>query len=383
MSNSRFSILITIYLACWGWLPPLTSLGHLQILPAAIAQTEILTPPSPPIAPQAPVEGGETSKYDSLMKEGNSSLEKKDFPKAIKAFSDALKERPEDTVAKKALEDAQTQSLQAPPPSANPNTQQPAEPNPRLFLYLGIGILSLVLLGTLAPFLSNFYRNWKKQNQKKAKKATKKTFRDGDYKPWDEGKNVYSSNGSNFVSDSEDEEEWNPSLPVQRTTRLPNIDLVLQLMEDLKDPQPRVRRRAIWKLAQMSDSRSMNSLLDTMIDTDSYDRSLILEALSQICIRTLRPMNQALAIALQDKNPQVRKNALRDLTRMYNVMAQISQLVAHATEDQDLEVQETARWAMKQLNLPAPIKIDIPETIPEENETGEEASYTESAELET
>jgi hypothetical protein len=38
---------------------------------------------------------------------------------------------------------------------------------------------------------------------------------------------------------------------------------------------------------------------------------------------------------------------------------------------------------MKQLNLPAPIKIDIPETIPEENETGEEASYTESAELET
>jgi hypothetical protein len=317
------------------------------------------------------------------MKEGNSSLEKKDFPKAIKAFSDALKERPEDTVAKKALEDAQTQSLQAPPPSANPNTQQPAEPNPRLFLYLGIGILSLVLLGTLAPFLSNFYRNWKKQNQKKAKKATKKTFRDGDYNPWDEGKNVYSSNGSNFVSDSEDEEEWNPSLPVQRTTRLPNIDLVLQLMEDLKDPQPRVRRRAIWKLAQMSDSRSMNSLLDTMIDTDSYDRSLILEALSQICIRTLRPMNQALAIALQDKNPQVRKNALRDLTRMYNVMAQISQLVAHATEDQDLEVQETARWAMKQLNLPAPIKIDIPETIPEENETGEEASYTESAELET
>jgi hypothetical protein len=317
------------------------------------------------------------------MKAGYSSLERKDFPAAIKAFSDALKERPEDTVAKKALEDARTQSLPAPPASANPNVPQPAEPNSRLFLYLGMGILSLVILGTLAPFLSNFYRNWQKQNQKKTKKATKKTFRDGDNTPWDSGENPYSGNGVNFVSDLEDEEEWNPSLPVQRTTRLPNIDLILQLMEDLKDPEPRVRRRAIWKLAQKSDSRSMESLLDTMIDTDSYDRSLILEALSQICIRTLRPMNQALAIALQDKNPQVRKNALRDLTRMYNVMAQISQLVAHATEDQDTEVQETARWAMKQLNLPAPIKIDIPETIPEESETGEEASYTESAELET
>jgi vesicle coat complex subunit len=71
-------------------------------------------------------------------------------------------------------------------------------------------------------------------------------------------------------------------------------------------------------------------------------------------------MNQALAISLQDKNPQVRKNAIRDLTRLYDVMSQISQLICLALDDSDEEVQETARWAIRQLNLQlTPRLVDI------------------------
>ncbi|MEO1592030.1 MAG: HEAT repeat domain-containing protein, partial [Cyanobacteria bacterium J06632_22] len=56
-----------------------------------------------------------------------------------------------------------------------------------------------------------------------------------------------------------------------------------------------------------------------------------------------------LAIALQDDNPEVRKNAIRDLTRIYDLVAQISQMLGHATEDEDPEVRQTANWALEQL----------------------------------
>ncbi|EAM47510.1 hypothetical protein CwatDRAFT_0171 [Crocosphaera watsonii WH 8501] len=76
----------------------------------------------------------------------------------------------------------------------------------------------------------------------------------------------------------------------------------------------------------------MESLVDLMIHTDSQERSLILEALSQISTRTLKPMNHALTLSLQDKNPQVRKNAIRDLTRIHDLMSQIYQLLCHSIE---------------------------------------------------
>jgi vesicle coat complex subunit len=123
----------------------------------------------------------------------------------------------------------------------------------------------------------------------------------------------------------------------------------------------------------------MKPLVDLMIDTDSQERTLILEALSQISTRTLKPMNQALAIALQDKNPQVRKNAIRDLTRMYDIMSQISQMLCHSIDDADSEVKETAKWALNQLNLQMPIRLDLTSRAPQGSVTVEQ-SYSESAE---
>lgn len=140
------------------------------------------------------------------------------------------------------------------------------------------------------------------------------------------------------------------ALEVREPTRLPKINIVDELIKDLQNPDPTKRRKAIWELAQRGDSRAMQPLLELLMDTDSKQRSLILEALSQIGTRTLKPMNRALAISLQDENAEVRKNAIRDLTRIYDMMAQASQLLRHAVDDPDVEVQETARWALTQLS---------------------------------
>ena len=98
-----------------------------------------------------------------------------------------------------------------------------------------------------------------------------------------------------------------------------------------------------------------------MIETNSQERSLILKAISQISIRTLKPLNQALTISLQNKNPQVRKNAIRDFTKIYELMSQINKRLYFATEDPDKEVQELAKWSLESLNqnrVAVPNKFD-------------------------
>lgn len=139
-------------------------------------------------------------------------------------------------------------------------------------------------------------------------------------------------------------------LEVQETTRLAKINIVDELIKDLQNPDPTKRRKAIWELAQRGDSRAIQPLVNSLIDADSKQRCLILEAISQIGHRTLKPLQRALVISLQDENAEVRKNAIRDVTRIYELMAQVSQLLRHAIDDPDAEVQETAKWAMTQMN---------------------------------
>ncbi len=76
-------------------------------------------------------------------------------------------------------------------------------------------------------------------------------------------------------------------------------------------------------------------MVDLMIDADSQQSSLILAALAEIGIRTLKPMNRALAVSMQDESPQVRQNAICDLARVYDMMGQMSQILRHAVEDTD------------------------------------------------
>ncbi|MCC5614889.1 peptidoglycan-binding protein [Nostoc sp. CHAB 5836] len=136
----------------------------------------------------------------------------------------------------------------------------------------------------------------------------------------------------------------------EKTSRLVKLNIVDELIQDLRSSEPRKRRKAIWDLGQQGDSRAIQPMVDLMIDADSQESSLILAALAEIGTRTLKPMNRALAISIQDESPQVRQNAIRDLTRVYDMMGQMSQMLHHALEDPDAEVQATARYALTQMN---------------------------------
>jgi hypothetical protein len=139
-------------------------------------------------------------------------------------------------------------------------------------------------------------------------------------------------------------------VPIEETVPMRRINIVDALIQDLHNPDPSKRRKAIWELGQRGDSRAIQPLVDLMLDSDSSQRSLILGVLAEIGTRTVKPMNRALAVSLQDDSPEVRKNAIRDLTRIYDSIAQMSQLLNHAIDDDDGEVSETARWALGQLN---------------------------------
>ncbi len=133
-------------------------------------------------------------------------------------------------------------------------------------------------------------------------------------------------------------------------SQITKLDIVPELIEDLQQRDRNLRRKSIWELAQRGDSRAMKPLVELMVKVDSQERSLILEAMTQIASRTLKPMNKALSLSLEDVNSQVRQNAIRDLTRVYELMSQVTQRLSQAVNDSDEEVQETAKWALKELN---------------------------------
>ncbi|MGL5080733.1 MAG: HEAT repeat domain-containing protein [Microcoleaceae cyanobacterium] len=137
------------------------------------------------------------------------------------------------------------------------------------------------------------------------------------------------------------------------------VDRIEQLILSLQSSDPTVRSKVIWELGQQADSRAIQPLVDLLINSDSKQRSLILAALSEIGTRALKPMNRALTFSLQDENAEVRKNAIRDITRIYDLILQMTQLVQRAVYDPDPEVQATAEWAIDKLSrirpLPSPI----------------------------
>jgi len=137
---------------------------------------------------------------------------------------------------------------------------------------------------------------------------------------------------------------------VSATGPLSPVDVIEGLIGELRNPDPARRRKAIWELGQRGNSMAVQPLVDAMPNADSKEKSLLLAALSEIGIRSLRPMNRAMAIAFQDPNPEVRKNAIRDLSRVYDLVVQISHMLGHAAEDEDAEVRQTATWALDKLN---------------------------------
>ncbi|MEG4986592.1 HEAT repeat domain-containing protein [Microcoleus sp. BR0-C5] len=173
-----------------------------------------------------------------------------------------------------------------------------------------------------------------------------------DTSPLETHSNGYSNTGFNIpeTTNQADALAKKKGIALPETDGRPKIDITEALIEDLQQLNPAKRGKAIWELGQRGDSRAVEPLLDLLANSDSKQYSLILASLSEIGIRTLKPMNNAWSISLQNENPEVRKNAIRDLTRIYELVNQISYLLHRATDDPDPEVQEVARWAINQLN---------------------------------
>ncbi|MCU0535017.1 MAG: HEAT repeat domain-containing protein [Hydrococcus sp. Prado102] len=358
----RFPIFLAICVLCLGFTEPH---GRRELLaqtasdlPTQRSATKLLaqistTDDEPTFSLSEP-----KSAYDRYMKAGYDASRQRNYPTALENFQKALKERPNDIYAQQAIQ----------------NTEA-AMNRPSALWWMAGGIGVALALGGGLFFFSGLMR--KVTLQEKERERIKQTVEKVPMRKTRERSTDFdrekqydiptlppdieiSENGFAGGHTDVESEDNSSALPLQTTTRLPNVDAIDELVQDLHEPDPKKRRKAIWSLAQKGDSRAMKPLVDLMIDSDSQERSLILEALSQISIRTLKPMNQALAISLQDKNPQVRKNAIRDLTRIYDLMSQISQMLRHAMDDSDADVQETAKWALNQLNLQmTPTRLDM------------------------
>ncbi|MGA1409727.1 MAG: peptidoglycan-binding protein [Prochlorotrichaceae cyanobacterium] len=131
--------------------------------------------------------------------------------------------------------------------------------------------------------------------------------------------------------------------------RMSHRDKVEELISQLASDQVALRQQAVWELGQQADSRAMKPLMELFPIADSQEQSLILAAISEIGAKTFKPMKQALALSLDSPNPEVRKNAIRDLQRLHEMVSQASKLIQYALEDPDPEVQETAQWALEQM----------------------------------
>jgi len=366
MMYYRIPILLATCVICLGF--PTSGSRHSQTaLAFSNASANSLAPEkiaqaSTDSTTSAPSSSG-NSAYDRYMKAGYEASESKDYQAALENFKKALEERPNDIYAQQAIHNIEAYLAKV--EGANNG-------NAGLW-WMALGVGLAVAVGGGIFFFSGLLRKTTSDEKDrdfaehssevslnhKSRSDRNNLESDGKFAMPTLPPGTPSERFDNNHSASDNGGD-SSALPLQTTTRLPNLDVIDELIQDLQEPDPKKRRKAIWELAQKSDSRAMKPLVDLMLDSDSQERSLILEALSQISIRTLKPMNQALAISLQDKNPQVRKNAIRDLTRIYDLMSQISQMLRHAMDDSDAEVQETARWALSQLNLQmTPTRLDL------------------------
>ncbi|NJO74533.1 MAG: peptidoglycan-binding protein [Leptolyngbyaceae cyanobacterium RM1_406_9] len=255
---------------------------------------------------------------------------------------------------------ASTETPLAPETSAEAAPAESAEAAPRSGLTWWI-LSFLVVLGVAGGLF--YFLRMEKLEAKRPGSSPRGGL--ADQSPTMDSTRPYFQNGSgnrNLVRSEVVSGHMEEASDMEGTSRLSKIDIVQELVRDLHSPDPGKRRKAIWELGQRGDSQSLQPLVDMMIDADSSQRNLILAAISEIGVRSLKPVNRALLISLQDNSPDVRKNAIRDLTRIYDQVAQVSHLLRHAAEDGDDEVRETARWALGQLNRIKTLTESLPDS---------------------
>ncbi len=325
-------------------------------------QKALSSRPDDPAA-QAALKRVENYAYDSYMQSGYAADQAKNFRQALQFFEQALVIRPDSFHAQQAVSNVK-KYLAKPQIQQLQTTNKPGNNQPSLipfnWVWLGVGAGGLLGVGLfLGKFFgqNNLLAQSSEQNLDQTNEnspfldLTSNNKHEQNSQPPPPQKispiNNHQNNTNNTIPQPTGKSE---TITVENGSNIAKFDIITELIADLNHTNAKIRKKAIWELAQRSDSRAMKPLVQLMIDADSQERSLILEAISQIAARTLKPLNKALTISLEDENAQVRKNAIRDLTRVYDLMSQVTKRLSHAIDDTDQEVRETAQWALKQLN---------------------------------
>ncbi|MEM7726860.1 MAG: peptidoglycan-binding protein [Cyanobacteria bacterium P01_A01_bin.45] len=381
MRLCRFSTLIFIYFTCLGLNPSYASIVHNDLAPelyeisqaSSVSQTvrNLIKPGN---------RGDDVKKLQTQLKQlgyydqvvdgeyGESTRT------AVAKFQKA-KDLSTDGIAGKTTQNAILKAIEEKRPVAETkktdsqsNTEKKSSNSSNIVIWLLIAIASLGSLGTGIYFLKFSGRKKNIPQSSKEEDAASENKQvalsppsgiDSDKTPnskqiSNSESNSQNSQNKNFAIENnvQPEQSESPDLvsPTHQTSRLTKVDIVERLIKDVQSADPTKRSKAIWNLGQKGDSRAIKPMIDSMIDADSQQRSLILAAVAEIGDRTLKPMNRALAISMQDESPQVRQNAIRDITRIYDIMGQISQMLSYALEDSDPQVQETAKYALSNMN---------------------------------
>ena len=129
------------------------------------------------------------------------------------------------------------------------------------------------------------------------------------------------------------------------------IDVGWELIQDLQQSDHNIRRKAIWELAKIGDSRCIEPLMAMMPQANPVDKSLILKAITQITNRNFKLINEQLFALLDDQNPQIKISAIRDLTTFYKFVSPLAPQLTRMQLDEDFEVRHRARQALHKLNL--------------------------------
>lgn len=134
-------------------------------------------------------------------------------------------------------------------------------------------------------------------------------------------------------------------------SQIDKIDVVAELIQYLHQPDSDLRREAIWELAQIGDSRGIEPLIKILSQVSSTDRILVLKAIIQINRRSFQPVENLLFSNLDNVSPEIKQNAIRDLAALYAFVAPITKQLARMQVDRDMQVRQTAKVAIEQLNL--------------------------------
>lgn len=125
-----------------------------------------------------------------------------------------------------------------------------------------------------------------------------------------------------------------------------------QLLNQLNSSDLSQRHKAIFELGQLGNLQATDALIRSMQNSGLKETRLLLVALTEIAVRSLKPLQRSLTAAITAEDTSIRQSAISELTYLYEKVTEIIKHVESVADNhsEDAEVRETATWALAQLN---------------------------------